>query len=134
MPSLSYYNIQKAIYEKLTGNSQLMALIGGVFDNVPQETAFPFVTIGDIFASESSSLGKNGVEQKLSINIWSREAGHKQTAEIMDVIYGLLHNGVLTIAGQIIIAVRITSSSIRLEDDGWTYHGTMNMIVVMTDS
>jgi|CXWL01.1.fsa_nt_gi hypothetical protein len=134
MPSLSYYNVQKAIYEKLTGNSQLMALINGVFDNVPQETAFPFVTIGDVFASESSSLGKNGVEQKLSINIWSREAGHKQASVIMDVIYGLLHNGVLTIAGQIIITVRTISSSIRLEDDGWTYHGIINIMVVMTDS
>ncbi len=41
----SSWELQKAIYGALTGDSTLMAMITGVHDHVPQETAFPYVTV-----------------------------------------------------------------------------------------
>lgn len=133
MPSLSYYALQKAIYEKLTGSSQLIAL-AGIFDHTPQGTAFPFVAIGDAAASDLSSLGSGRMEYRFNIHIWSREAGHKQASDIMEVIYGLLHNGSITVTGQMLVMMSFISSSIQLEDDGWTYHGTMRLRVVLTSN
>lgn len=134
MENIGYYALQKAIYEKLVGNVSLMAVIVGVFDHTPQETAFPFVTIGDVAASDYSSLGKSGTEQRLNIHIWSREAGHKQVADIMEMIYGLLHNGSVTVVGQTLVAMRFLSTSIQLEGDGWTNHGVMRLLVHLIDS
>ena len=131
MPSLNYYNTQKAIYEKLTGNSQLMASVSGIFDRVPQETSFPFITIGDISSNNLPNLNKNGIEQKLNINIWSREAGKKQTSDIMELIYGLLNNGTITVTGQTLVLMEFVSNSVELGDDGWTYHGIMRLRVVL---
>ena len=134
MPSLNYYSVQKAIYERLTGDSQLMSIVSGIFDNVPQDQQFPFITIGNTSSSEIANLGGDGTEQRININIWSREAGHKQVGDIMDIVYKLLHNSTLFISGKNIVAIRFISNAIQLEDDGWTYHGSMNLLVIVMDS
>ena len=40
--------LQKAIYQKLRSDAALVALLGGakVYDDVPQGTAFPYITFG----------------------------------------------------------------------------------------
>lgn len=131
MANLNYYNTQKAIYEKLTGSGPLISAVSGIFDHVPQDTAFPFVTISDISSSDISNLNKNGIEQKIKINIWSSEAGKKQATDIMELIYSLLNNTTISVVGHIFVTMGFISNSIELEDDGWTYHGIMNLRVVL---
>ena len=134
MSGLNYYELQKAIYEKLTGNSQLMAVIDGVFNYHPQEMDFPFLTIGNVVINDFPVLGRDGTEQQLDLHIWSREAGHKQAASIIDMVYGLLHNGNLEIVGKTLVMMRFISTSIKLEDDGYTHHGVMGLKVVLDNS
>ena len=131
MANLNYYNTQRAVYDKLAGSSPLMAVVSGIFDHVPQDTTFPFVTISDISSSDISNLNKNGIEQKIKINIWSREAGKKQATDIMELIYSLLNNTTISAAGQTFVTMGFISNSIQLEDDGWTYHGIMNLGVIL---
>lgn len=131
MPSLSYYNLQKAIYEKLTGDSSLMAIVSGVFDYPPQSALFPFVTIGNIHSSDISNLASDVMAYSCDVSIYSREAGHKQTADIMEIIYGLLHNRNVSISGKTLVVVRCESSSIGLENDGLTYQGIMRLKVIL---
>jgi len=129
---LNYYDLQKTIYEKLFANIELMAQISGVYDNVPQETAYPFISFGKNNSKKYDVLGKNGLEQKLDIEVWSREGGKKQSAYIMESIYSLLHNGNITIAGHTVISMEIISSSINLESDGRTYRGIINLRVILS--
>lgn len=133
MANLNYYNLQKAIYEKLIGSSSLMAIVSGVFDYPPQEVNFPFVVIADASSGDMSAIGKNIIEQQIRINIWSRELGHKQTANIMELIYVLLHNGSVAVVGQILASMRFVSTSIQLEDDGRTYQGAMLLSIILSD-
>lgn len=132
MPSPNYYNLQKAIYEKLLGNSQLVAVVGGIFDNPPQGEIFPFITLGDVSAGDVSSLESSIAEYRIGIDVWSREAGHKQTADIMDLVYATLHQSSITVSGKSFVSMRFVSSSIQLEDDGWTYHGSMGLSVILS--
>ena len=134
MSNLNYYNLQKAVYEKLTGNSQLMAIISGVFDYPPQSAVFPFVNIGNATISEVLNLSGYITEYQFDINIFAREAGHKQTADIMEIIYGLLHNGTISVSGKTLVVMRFESSSIQLENDGWTYQGIMRLRVILQNS
>ena len=134
MSNLNYYYLQKAIYEKLTGNSSLMAIISDVFDYPPQSAIFPFISIGNANFSEVSSLVGGIMGYLCDVNIYAREAGHKQTADIMEIIYGLLHNGAVSISGKTLVMMRFESSSIKLQDDGWTYQGIMRLKVILQNN
>lgn len=134
MPTLHYYEIQKAIYEKLIGNSALMAIISGVFDHVPQVTTYPFVSIGAASSADFSNISKNITDYLLNIDIWSREKGRRQAVQIMDMIYALLHNGSIVVAGQIVVSLRVLSTAIELENDGVTYHGKIRLKIILSST
>jgi hypothetical protein len=133
MPSLTYHILQKAIYDKLLANSSLMATVSGVYNHVPQHTIFPYIIIGKSSASNISNLYKSGADYEITINIWSQEAGSKQTSDIMEKIYALLHEGNLSISGKSVIAMRIENTSIEIENDGMTYKGTIDLRVIVMD-
>ena len=102
-----------------------MAMVTGVFDHVPQGTAYPFVTLGEGSVRDFSNLAQQGTEHTITIRVWSREAGRKQASAIMERIVTLLNSASLTITGQTLHSLRFTSSNIVLQDDGLTYRGSL---------
>ena len=125
MPTFSHYPLQQAIYQALTADSTLMGLVAGVFDRSVQGTAFPYVTIGESTGSDWSTKTTSGMEQNVTLHIWSRQGGRAEAASIMVRIHTLLHQASLTVTGQALVSIRFTGSSITLENDGWTYQGVM---------
>lgn len=123
--------MQKAVYEKLTSSSTLMTAISGVFDQVPQDTVFPFIVISDMQANNLSNLAKGGIEHRITLDIYSREAGKKQVADIMGILENLLHNNILAVTGQTCVTMEFISNSIHLENDGWTYQGIIELRVIL---
>ncbi len=134
MPNLNYYNIQKAIYDKLIGNSQLMAIVSGIFDYPPQSAQFPFVRIDNPSSADIPSLAELAKEYRFDINIFAREAGNKQVYDIIEIIYGLLHNGTISVVGKTLVFMRCEGSSISLENDGWTYQGNLRLRIGFRDN
>ena len=126
MANFSHAPLQQAIYQRLTGDSALMALVSGVFDRPPEGTPFPYVTLGESMGSDWSTKTTTGMEHHLSLHIWSREGGRKEAATIMERLHTLLHQTNLSVSGQTLVMIRFTASAIALEDDGWTYHGRMD--------
>ena len=131
MANLNYYALQQVVYSKLSASTALMALINGVFDGIVQAIDFPYITIGEISANDFSNAEVSGADYRLNIHVWSREAGHKQTADIIDILYALLHNGSLSVSGKILVAMRVISSQITLENDGLTQHGLLRLQIVL---
>ena len=125
MANFSHYPLQKAIYQKLTGDAGLQNLISGVFDRPPQGQAYPYITIGQAVINDWSTKTTIGSEQRLDIHIWSREGGKKQVETIAEKIHSLLHLVDMSVDGQTLVMMRFMSSSILPENDGYTYHGTM---------
>ena len=125
MANFSYYSLQQAIYQQLTGDSTLMALVTGVFDRPPQGTAFPYITIGEFTGRDWSTKTTTGMEYVVNLHAWSREGGRKQAAQIMERLHTLLYQASLSVTGQTLVSMRFSGSNILLENDGWTYHGTM---------
>ncbi len=130
MTVFSQLALQTAIYEKLTGDTTLMAL-AKVYDHTPQGSAFPYVTIGDSTAKDISRMGAVGTEHKMTLHVWSREGGRAQTATIMNRLYELLHQGTLTVIGHTLVIMQFTASAITLENDGNTYQGTLAFRIVL---
>ena len=115
------YELQKAIYNKLSGDAGLTADITGVFDHVPQDQGFPYITIGDISLKDWSSLTTIGFEGGMKIKIHSRYRGHKEARQIAEKIRQILHEGDISIDGHEFVNSRFISSNVVLESNGLTY-------------
>ncbi len=124
MPSPdSSWELQEAIYTALTGDAPLMAMISGVHDHVPQDTAFPYITIGASTAREWGAAAVDGVESTLILHVWSRSRGRKEVKQITAEIHRVLHDADLTVTGHGLIWLRFEQSRSLLDADGATYHG-----------
>ena len=125
MPIFSHLPLQEAIYAALTGDTTLMAMLTGVFDRPPQGTAFPYVTIGESAGSNWSTKTTGGMQQVVTLRIWSRQSGRAEAANVMTRLHELLHNVSLNVSGQTLVSIIFKDSAIVLQNDGWTYQGIM---------
>ncbi|NBX02711.1 MAG: DUF3168 domain-containing protein [Alphaproteobacteria bacterium] len=125
MSNFSVITLQKSIYEALTNDIALIALIRGVYDHTPQNSAFPYIAFGEVTSREWSNVEDAGMEQQVTLNIWSREGGRKEAISIMERVYTVLHQVSLTIEGQSLVSLRFVTSKVMLGNDGFTYQGNM---------
>jgi hypothetical protein len=88
--------LQKAVYSCLSNNAELMELITGVFDEVPEGTALPYVTIGDDTVNGMDSKTGYGEDITLTMHVWTNGPGKTQNKAIMDAVLMALTSGELT--------------------------------------
>lgn len=117
--------LQQAIYLALGGDSLLSSLVAGVYDRPAQTTAYPYITVGETLCHDWSTKTSTGTECQLTLDIWSREGGRKETASIAQQVHSLLHDAALPLSGYSLVSLRMVASRIELEKDGWTYHGIL---------
>lgn len=89
-PKTPVLEIQGAIYERLTTDVTLMALISGVFDWVPEGSAYPYIAIGEAMETPENSHGSFGRETLSMLHIWTRQRGYADGIEIADRVNSLL--------------------------------------------
>lgn len=119
------WELQKAVHAALTGDVALVGLLGGprVFDDVPQQSAYPYVALGSSTERDWSTSTEDGAEHVLTLHVWSRKAGRRETREIMDAVRTALHDKPLPVGGYRLINLRHEFSEARRDSDGETYHG-----------
>lgn len=91
--------VQTAIYDKLTGDSTLMALITGVYDHVPEGTVHPYVVIGETTATAENAHDRIGKDQVVTLHVWSKQHGFSEALEIAARICTVLEHQSLTVSG-----------------------------------
>lgn len=130
-------NLQTAIYDKLTNDSALMALITAVYDHVPQnaasedDSAFPYVVIGDDNVDAWDTDTETGFEFVITIHTWSRYRGRKETKQVQGAIYDALNRQSLTVTGFTVLDVLFLESESFLDADGITRHGISEFNIKM---
>ncbi len=131
MPSASFA-LQQSIYAALAADAQITTLLGAprIFDDVPQKSDFPYLTLGQSSVRDWSTGTESGDEHILTVHVWSRASGRKQTHEIMGALKSALHNRALTLAGHRLVNLRHEFSDARREPDGETYHGIVRLRAV----
>ena len=124
--SIAQFPLQEAIYSALKNDNTLTSTLGaGVYDDVLEGSTYPFVELGNETAIDFSTKDVDGAEFTSIIHVWSQYAGAKETKQIMDRIYDLLHNSNLTVTGFNLINLRFEFSDILRDPDGKTRHGVM---------
>ena len=130
--TVGQFPLQTALFSKLNSDSNLTSTLGaGVYDDVPQGSAYPFVQIGDDTTRDYSTKDVDGSETTISIHVWSRGHGSMETKQIMDRIHTLLHDVSLSVSGYNYINGRFEFADVLRDPDGITRHGVMRFRAVM---
>jgi hypothetical protein len=131
MPS-SGWALQKSIYETLTVDAGVIGLLGSprIYDDAPQRSAFPYITLGQSTLRDWSTGNDDGDEHLLTVHVWSRAEGRKEAHEIMQALREALHERALALEGHRLVNLRHELSEARREADGETYHGIVRLRAV----
>lgn len=133
MTADAQWAVQQAVYSALTSDTTLQALLGNpprVYDHVPQDTAFPYVVIGQATTRSFDTKTEDGMEQTLTVHTWSRYRGIKETKQIMGAIVDALDQQSLSLTGHTLIQLRFEFSDTFLDEDGLTHHGVQRFRAV----
>jgi hypothetical protein len=131
------YEIQKAIFAKLSADAPLNNVIKGLFDSVPQESdsgsdiVFPYVTIGDDTALDWDTDTSVGKEATLTIHSWSRHRGRSEVKQIQGLIYDALHVSQLNVVGYNTVLCFSEYSESLVDPDGLTRHGVQRFRLII---
>lgn len=91
--------VQVAIYQRLTSDSALMSDVNGVFDQVPRDTAFPYISIGEATVSPRGAHDRFGARSTITLHGWSTYHGKREVATIADHLLRILDHQPLGIDG-----------------------------------
>lgn len=129
---------QISIFNVLKGDSALMALLGTtvggaqkVFDHVPDNTAYPYITLQINPWEDRGNYTDEGLKALLSIHTWYQPdasssftgRGDKQVQLIQKRIDELIHKGQFPISGWRKVVLRRATINILVEPDNVTRHG-----------
>ncbi|MHA1523454.1 MAG: DUF3168 domain-containing protein [Alphaproteobacteria bacterium] len=132
MSAVASWEVQSALYQLLSTDTALTTLLGGVriYDDVPPGADFPFVAIGENLSRDWSTGSDAGDEHALTIHTWSRQAGRKQTHDLIAAIRVALEANALSLSQNRVVNLGFEFSQARLDGDGETYHGVIRYRVV----
>lgn len=122
MSGSAFWPLQVAVRQRLLADPLLMSKIKGVFDAVPDNQAFPYVTIGDVTSIPNRTFGRFGEECTITLHIWSRYNGFKEAAEILDDLNRILADTVFSVPGWEMQGCYYEFSETIRDPDGVTRH------------
>lgn len=108
--------LQGALYSLLSASLT-------VYDRVPQDAEFPYVTIGHDTTIDWSAKNMSGQEVTTTVHTWSQYAGKKECKETMDAVLQAVTNAAITISDFNIVSCALDFSQVLEESDGITCHG-----------
>jgi hypothetical protein len=122
-PSLE---LQIAIVSRLKATAAVMDLIADrVFDSVPEDAAFPYVTVGEGDETSDDVDCIDGFEISLDVDVWSREVGFPEAKAISDAVRRALKSPQLSISTNSLVYFRHRQTRFVRDPDGKTSHAVL---------
>jgi hypothetical protein len=130
------FDVQTILYSTLNNDSTLDGLVGNnkIFDNVPQDTAYPYVVLSNFNVVNRGTKTLDGNEYSIDIDVWSQYRGKKQISEIMERIYELLHDTSYSVSGADMVVSQVRNVITLVENDGITRHGVLTLSLIVYDN
>jgi len=116
--------LRASVFGALKHDSALNTILGGarVYDDVPRNPAFPFVTLGEARINGASGDDGETEEHQLTLHAWSRQGGHREAHLIAGAILNVLDDAPLVLDAHRLVNLRFALADVRRENDGRTYH------------
>ncbi|AGN89324.1 DUF3168 domain-containing protein [Paenibacillus larvae] len=80
------YEVQEAVYRRLTSDTALMPMIKGVYDYVPEKTLLPYVTFSRVYSEPFETKTSTGEIVTLTLDVFSEAKGKKESIHILKQI------------------------------------------------
>lgn len=124
--------LQKALYQRLVGDTGIVAALGGprVYDYVPRQAVPPYIAMGRSTVTDWSTGSDEGHEHVLTLHVWSTGAGHRETHELMGLVESAVEGAQLVLDGHRLVNLRHELSEARRDPDGETHHGIVRLRAV----
>ena len=126
--------LQKLLFDTLTGNAALMALADAVYDFVPPDPFDPwgakkgYVSFGasDVFNEDAECLTES--THTVQIDCWSRQVGSVHCKRMVDAVYVALHgNSSLVLSVNALLETQVILRQVFRDPDGLTTHGVLQV-------
>lgn len=130
--SSAQWELQRAIYAALSADAALKSEIGDparVYDDPPEDAAFPYVTIGEARARNIAGVD-GALEHDVRLTVFSRYAGRREVKRIMGALYDALHEAPLILSGFRLVQIRFVFADAFRRQDGDAYQGAMRFRAV----
>ncbi|PZU95623.1 MAG: DUF3168 domain-containing protein [Chelatococcus sp.] len=85
--------LQRAVNLRL--RAAVPAVSNRVFDEVPQDVAFPHIAIGDFQTVDDGAQCHDGLEVFATLHVWSRAVGQVESKTIAGAVRAALHEAEL---------------------------------------
>jgi hypothetical protein len=124
--------LRAAIHDALVADGPLAAALGGpkVYDEVPKNAVFPYVTLGEARIADFSTGTEAGEEHQLTLHAWSRQGGHRAAHVIAGALLQALDDAPLALSDHRLVNLRFSLADVRREADGRTYHALVRFRAV----
>lgn len=109
--------LQTAIYTTLTADTALMDDVTGVYDHVPEGTAFPYVTLGATTAIPRGAHDRFGRRSTVTLHVWSAYHGWFEALGVVDHLLRLLDRQDLTVDGHEFVSMRVEQTVSMMDPD-----------------
>lgn len=113
--------LQTAIYSAVTTLSYT------VYDEAPENAAFPYVSIGETTLIDRGNKIKHADDHIETLHVWSRASGFKECKTMMAAIIGKLSGTQLTVTGYRVAYVEVEQTTTYRDPDGVTRHGIVQI-------
>ena len=118
-----------AIYNRLTADPALTDDVTGVYDHVPEGTAFPYITIGNVTVSRWGAHDRFGARSTVTVHVWSAFLGREEVSRLVDHLMRLLDHQPLTIDGHATVSVRHEQTVMLRQTDPDVRHAAVRFAV-----
>lgn len=120
--------LQKLVYDTLTGNAPIMEIANAVYDRVPTNpfgSKTAYISFGPEDSSEDDAECITGLEVTLQIDCWSRAVGSVECKRLTDLVRKALHRKTLVLTDYALVDVWVVLSRVFRDPDGTTTHGVI---------
>ncbi len=125
--------LHKALLDHLRADPDLVPLLGDpprVYDQPPDEPAWPLVLLGRAETRPWGGLDGEGVEHALTLTCLSRFDGAEETKAIVAAIRARLHGAALTLEGHRLVNLRVTYADVFRAADARIVQGVLRLRAV----
>jgi len=124
----SLWELQKAIYGRLSTDIELNNTITGAYDEVSADASKPYITMGEPFVTPFTTKLSYGENVVVALHVWSDYNGKKPIYDIFNLTLKALHEP-LNIGGSFLMLKRDLVSMNVLNDpvENGVKHGVMEL-------
>lgn len=123
--------VQTIVFQELNASSEIGAEVTGIYDQAPEDATFPYITVGESTHNEFDTVDTLGDVATITVHVWSRYRGKKETKEIQALIYNVLHRANVTYSGFRRISIDWENSQTFIDQDGLTRHGVQTFRILI---